>query len=390
MSKRQYDFNGWMYVDDNPITKEGVFPYLGKEIGAPEPNRVYYVYRPAEELQKQETIDSFKLLPFIDDHEMLGKDATPAEKKGVAGMIGENVRFEQPYLKGNLKILANRVLDKINSGKIELSAGYYSTYDFESGAFNGQRYDAVQRNIRANHLALVDKGRSGADVAIQDRDIFTIDTKELVDMTLEDIKNAIAALSDEEKQRLLSSLSTSDEKKDEENEDEADEESLADAVADLEEVAESVESAIEAVEEAVATGEESDVVEAEAAIEEVVEKAEEAEEAATMDAMRKEIAQLKRKVASMDSTTVMKQIASRDKLVGALKPFVGTFDHSTMTASDVARYGVKKLGIKCAKGEEFAALKGYLQAKIPDAKKPTASMDSASYKSVVDKWKGDK
>ena len=158
MSKRQFDFNGWMYVDDNPITKEGVFPYLGKEIGAPESDRIYYVYRPAEELQKQETIDSFKLLPFIDDHEMLGKDATPAEKKGVAGMIGESVKFEAPYLKGNLKILANRVLDKINSGKIELSAGYYSTYDFESGVFNEQRYDAVQRNIRANHLALVDKG----------------------------------------------------------------------------------------------------------------------------------------------------------------------------------------------------------------------------------------
>lgn len=382
MSKRQFDFNGWMYVDDNPITKEGVFPYLGKEIGAPEPNRIYYVYRPAEELQKQETIDSFKLLPFIDDHEMLGKDATPAEKKGVAGMIGESVKFEPPYLKGNLKVLASRVLDKINSGKIELSAGYYSTYDFESGVFNGQRYDAVQRNIRANHLALVDKGRSGADVAIQDRDIFTIDTKELVDMTLEDIKSAIEALTDEEKQKLLSSLSTSDEKT-EENEDE---ESLADAVADLEEVKEATEEALEAVEEAVATGEASDVVEAEAAIEEVAEKAEEAEENAVMDAMRKEIAQLKRKVASMDSATVMKQIASRDKLVGALKPFVGTFDHSTMTALDVARYGVKKLNIKCGKGEEFAALKGYLQAKIPDAKKPTASMDGAITKSAVDKW----
>lgn len=384
MSKRQFDFNGWMYVADNPITKEGVFPYLGREIGAPEPDRIYHVYRPAEELQKQETIDSFKLLPFIDDHEMLGKDATPAEKKGVAGMIGENVKFEPPYLKGNLKVLANRVLDKINSGKIELSAGYYSTYDFESGVFNGQRYDAVQRNIRANHLALVDKGRSGADVAIQDRDIFTIDTKELVDMTLEDIKSAIAALTDEEKQKLLSSLSTSDEKT-EENEDEG-EESLADAVADLEEVKEATEEALEAVEEALESGEVADVVEAEEAIEEVAEKADEAEEKIAMDAMRKEIAQLKRKIASMDSAAVMKQIASRDKLVGALKPFVGTFDHSTMTALDVARYGIKKLGIKCAKGEEFAALKGYLQAKIPDAKKPTASMDSAISKTAVDKW----
>ncbi|STZ15545.1 Uncharacterized protein conserved in bacteria [Morganella morganii] len=86
MTKRTYDNNGWLEVKDNPISKAGVFDYLGAEIGAPEPDRIYKVFRPPEELGSEETIKSFRLTPFIVDHEMLGKNATPAEKKGIQGL----------------------------------------------------------------------------------------------------------------------------------------------------------------------------------------------------------------------------------------------------------------------------------------------------------------
>lgn len=39
MTKRQYDLNGWLEVKDNPISKVGVFDYLGFEIGAPIPEK---------------------------------------------------------------------------------------------------------------------------------------------------------------------------------------------------------------------------------------------------------------------------------------------------------------------------------------------------------------
>lgn len=81
MSKRKYDKNGFFEVRDNPISKVGIFPYMGSSIGADEPNRIYRVYRPEEELSNEETIESFKLLPFVDDHAMLGSGEIPAEKK---------------------------------------------------------------------------------------------------------------------------------------------------------------------------------------------------------------------------------------------------------------------------------------------------------------------
>ena len=205
-TKRKKDLNGWLTVSDNPISKVGVFDYLGSEIGAPDPKKIYRVYRPAEELERNETIESFKLLPFIDEHEMLGEGATPAERKGISGMIGENVYFEAPYLKGNIKVLSSRTLDKVEGGKIELSPGYLSTYDFEEGVFEGEKYDAIQRNIRGNHLALVKEGRTGKDVAIQDHSIFTIDTRELVSMNLEELIAAIKALSEEDKAKLKTAL----------------------------------------------------------------------------------------------------------------------------------------------------------------------------------------
>ena len=181
MTKRTYDNNGWLEVKDNPISKVGVFDYLGAEIGAPEPDRIYKVFRPPEELGSEETIKSFRLTPFIVDHEMLGKNATPAEKKGIQGVIGENVYFEHPYLRGNIKIFSDAALSDISSGKIDLSPGYRSRYDFDNpGVYEGEAYEVVQRHLRGNHLALVDEGRTGADVAVQDHLVTHLLSKNLM------------------------------------------------------------------------------------------------------------------------------------------------------------------------------------------------------------------
>src|ERR1700741_3702791 len=99
----------------------------------------------------------------------------PAEKKGVHGVIGEEVYFEEPYLRGNLKIISENLDEKINYDKKELSIGYRCDYDVVSGYYNNIKYDAIQRNIRGNHIALVDEGRSGHDVAVLDSQIFTFD-----------------------------------------------------------------------------------------------------------------------------------------------------------------------------------------------------------------------
>lgn len=387
MSKREVDINGWLMVKDNPLTKIGVYPYMGSEIGAPEPDRIYRVYRPAEELQNPETIESFKLAPFIDDHEVLGRDATPAEKKGVHGVVGENVYYDAPYIRGNLRVHSSAMQELINSKeKIELSPGYRCKYEFVPGVFDGEAYDAIQRDIRVNHLALVKEGRTGADVAVLDHSIITIDTAEFVAMDLNAMLEAIAAMSDEDKAQLLAALQ-SDTTNDQEGElTEAQQAAAGEAAEALEDVAQAATEAAAAATEAAETGNAEAAAEAAAAAEEVAEAAAEAEEeAATLDALKKELKKIKGQMAAMDTASLMRQISKRDQLASRVSEYVGTFDHAGMTADQVAAYGVKKLGITCDKGHESIALDAWMQGRKPEREQVTTAMDSRPNNSVKSK-----
>lgn len=117
----------------------------------------------------------------------------------------------------------------------------------------------------------------------------------------------------------------------------------------------------------------SDTVTAPAADAEAVEVVTDAAdpEKAAMDAR---IKQLEAQVAAMDGKLVS-GIADRDALAGKLSEFVGTFDSARMTAEQVAEYGVKKLGIPCAKGTERIALDAWLYGRTPERHKPAIAQD---------------
>ena len=129
-------------------------------------------YSAREELSDDDCIDSFKLIPWVDEHDMLGDDpgTIAAESKGVEGVIGEEVYFDKDdgTLKGNMKIFSENLKRIIEDGKKELSCGYRCTYEVKSGVFDGEKYDIIQRNMRGNHLATVDEGRMGPEVSVLD------------------------------------------------------------------------------------------------------------------------------------------------------------------------------------------------------------------------------
>lgn len=186
MTNRVTDVNGWFEVKRNPLSRVGVFPYRGSSVGltGQDGDRIVRVLRPAEELSDPACLESFKLLPWVDEHAMLGPEdagngVMPAEAKGVQGVIGERVEFDDGVLYGNIKAFSNSMGRLIEAGKRQLSAGYRCVYDFTAGVWNGQPYDAVQRKIRGNHLALVPEGRMGPSVAVLDHAFtFTFDAQE--------------------------------------------------------------------------------------------------------------------------------------------------------------------------------------------------------------------
>lgn len=405
-SKRSTDWNGFMEVKDNPISKIGVYPYLGSEIpGAEDPDRIYYVYRPAEELARQETIDSFKLMPFIDEHEILGKSGMPAERKGMQGTIGEQVYYDEPYLRGNIKIHSSAAQSLIKAGKVELSPCYGCDWVKGDGTFDGQAYQYTQRNIMGNHLALVEEGRTGPDVAVQDHRKFTLDSAELLPMEftpeqLAQLKALIAEMmgtktGDEDP--AAETPAKPDEKPmdadpvDVPGETKIDETDYAKgdevrAAEKIEQIVEQVEEAIEEIKEA-----SEDLVKAsdakgrKAAQDRMTKattklgaaKAKHAQIAADaklakdgglvrqIEALQKQVTELKAKPAQDSVAATISMVADRDALANQVTQHVGVFDHSRMTADGVAKYAVDKLGIKCAKGSEAIALDAWMQGRKP-------------------------
>lgn len=169
---KEIDRSNFWLVRNNPIIKTGVFPYLGRQIGPEcEPEKIYNVLRPEEELFSDTAISSFNLIPITVGHALLGSRAegfVPPEEKGVDGTTGENSKRQGDKVINDIKLYSERIKDEIQNGKKGLSAGYFCDFVPERGVWNGRHYDFVQRNIAGNHIALVEKGRNGADVRVMD------------------------------------------------------------------------------------------------------------------------------------------------------------------------------------------------------------------------------
>lgn len=165
---KSIDKNGFWLIKKNPISKVGVFPYMGRSISSDcDPDKVYYVYRPAETLRASVPTWDNPPKVFIDDHEMLGDGFTKVDDRPVQGIIYNPV-FEDDVLYADIAVYSEELKDKISGGKKELSLGYFCQYRPEVGIYKGQRYDFIQTNMEGNHIALVDAGRCGSDVKVFD------------------------------------------------------------------------------------------------------------------------------------------------------------------------------------------------------------------------------
>lgn len=174
-SVRTFDADGRMHVAKTHISKANVCPYYGREIpGAEElglePNKVYKLYRDPAELEKGAS--TFNRLPLLRKHIQISADAPMKEE--VVGSIGSDASFEAPYLDASLCIWDSEAIAGIEAGQIEeLSSAYRYVPVMEPGVTpDGESYDGRMTEIRANHLALVERGRAGPDVVVADSNPF--------------------------------------------------------------------------------------------------------------------------------------------------------------------------------------------------------------------------
>ena len=173
VSFRWYDEDGRMHVDRSNLTRVQVAPYRGSEIPDWEglnldPVKIYYGYRPASELGKPETIKSVIGIPIQLNHHADTPDAPAMDTR--VGSTGDHAEFDGQFLSNSLHIQNEDACRRIRDGSMrELSLAYYYTPDFKSsGEYEGQKYDFTMRDIRGQHLALVEEGRAGKSCLVED------------------------------------------------------------------------------------------------------------------------------------------------------------------------------------------------------------------------------
>lgn len=172
-SRTKDPLNGWLHIRDCKISKANVCPYLGREIPGSEalgldPTEVYMLYRDAAALEA--AAKSFERVPLMLVH--VGVTADKPNKDKIIGAVS-NVRWEAPYLVADLTVWDGEGIEAIESERLaELSPGYHYTPEMTSGvAPDGDSYHGRMLKIFANHLAIVDTGRTGPDVMVNDSSI---------------------------------------------------------------------------------------------------------------------------------------------------------------------------------------------------------------------------
>lgn len=169
-SVRSFTVEGRMNVESSHISMEQVSEYLGREIPrwaalGLDPGKVYRVYRPAEELEKAAA--TFNGIPVLTEH--VPVNAENPRQDLVVGATGTDAVFNAPYLDNSLVIWAQEGIDLIESGEQkELSCAYRYVAVVEAGTFKGQPYDIRMTDLKANHVALVARGRAGPTVVVGD------------------------------------------------------------------------------------------------------------------------------------------------------------------------------------------------------------------------------
>jgi len=168
-TQREYTDEGFLKVPAH-ISRVGIQEYLAVEMGLTdrEPTDIIRIFRPEEEVFSDESLQSFANKPVTDNHPPELINAANAKQFSV-GMSGPEVVRDGDLAKTILHITDATAIANIESGKVELSNGYTADIDWTPGVTpKGENFDAIQRNIKGNHIAIVERGRAGSACRVAD------------------------------------------------------------------------------------------------------------------------------------------------------------------------------------------------------------------------------
>jgi hypothetical protein len=124
-------------------------------------------YRPEEEVAANAALDSFREKCVTKEHPPVLLDASNTKDYAV-GFTSADVSYSEGFVESTLTVTDKETIDEIMRGNVrEVSCGYKVDYSPEPGITpDGQHYDGIQKNIRGNHVAIVNRARGGAQVRL--------------------------------------------------------------------------------------------------------------------------------------------------------------------------------------------------------------------------------
>lgn len=175
-TERTYTDEGYLIVPAT-ISRPGCQLYKAIELVPTEdslpmeyrPSDPIVVYRPPEEVFRQESVDSFKNIAVTNNHPPEFLNSKNHKQYSVGIMLSDVHPEDDKYIKGTIKITDYETINDVKDGKVDVSAGYHSEIVFEKGITpEGEDYQAIQKNISGNHVAIVARGRAGSEVCLAD------------------------------------------------------------------------------------------------------------------------------------------------------------------------------------------------------------------------------
>jgi hypothetical protein len=150
------------------VARAGVQTYKGHELGRPDLGDVR-VYRPEAEVFHADALKSFAHRPVTLRHPPEPVNAKNW-KQYAGGLTGDQIVRDGEFVRVPMTMMDQAMIDAYEKGGVkELSMGYSADLVWQDGETeDGEKYDAVQTAIRANHLAVVPVARGGKQLSIGD------------------------------------------------------------------------------------------------------------------------------------------------------------------------------------------------------------------------------
>lgn len=143
------------------VTNIGVFPYRMAD------GSIEYELRHPDDVFDPDSLASLRMKPVTNNHPSEAVNSKNIKEFQV-GNLGDNpINGDNIHLTIDMIIQDETAIKDVMGGKRELSCGYSVDLIDEAGRWLGMPYTKRQKNIRYNHVAVVDMARAGETARIR-------------------------------------------------------------------------------------------------------------------------------------------------------------------------------------------------------------------------------